>query len=87
MQHADLLDAVRRQVREVFKKQGAVNLDDCCETILIRDGFYCGRCFNFGNRRAIWFVEEKVIKFYGEDGEFAASLGTDNLPRTGSAVA
>ncbi len=73
MQHAQLLDLVRRHVRATFATQGVQDLDDCCETILIRDGFYCGRCFACDNHRAIWFVEEKVIKYYGADNEFLMS--------------
>lgn len=73
MQHAQLLETVRQRVRATFAAQGVEDVDDCCETILIRDGFYCGRCFACDNHRAIWFVEESAIKFYGEDGEFLTS--------------
>ena len=73
MPHAQLLAKVRKNVRTIFTAQGVEDVDDCCETILIRDGFYCGRCFACDNHRAIWFVEEKLIKFYGADGEFLTS--------------
>jgi hypothetical protein len=73
MQHAQLLAIVRQQVRTTFTAQGVQDLDDCCETILIRDGFYCGRCFACDSHRAIWFVEENLVKFYGADGEFLNS--------------
>ncbi|MBC8350761.1 MAG: hypothetical protein H8E66_02160 [Planctomycetes bacterium] len=73
MQHAQLLESVRQDVRASFTAQGVEDVDDCCETILIRDGFYCGRRFACDSHRAIWFVEEKVIKFYGPSGEFLAS--------------
>ena len=73
MQHAQLLELVRQRVRAAFKAQAVEDIDDCCETILIRDGFYCGRCFACDNHRAIWFVEESVIKFYGTDGKFLTS--------------
>ncbi|MEO8493635.1 MAG: hypothetical protein ABI614_01090 [Planctomycetota bacterium] len=78
MPHAQLLENVRKQVRATFTAQGVEDLDDCCETILIRDGFYCGRCFACDSHRAIWFVEEKVIKFYGADGEFLISKSLDS---------
>lgn len=78
MQHAQLLDTVRKQVRTIFAAQGVADLDDCCETILIREGFYCGRCFACDSHRAIWFVEEKIIKFYGADGEFVTSSSLED---------
>lgn len=73
MQHAQILESVRQHVQASFVDQGVDDVEDCCETILIRDGFYCGRCFACDSHRAIWFVEEKVIKFYGPDGEFITS--------------
>ena len=87
MQHTQLLDAVRHQVRETLRSQGCEDLADLCETILIREGFYCGRCFTCGDQRAIWFIEEQVIKFYGPSGEFVASLSTNELSGPDSAVA
>lgn len=80
MHHAQLLASVRTHVRSTFLRQGVQDVDDCCETILIRDGFYCGRCFACDSYRAIWFVEEKVIKFHGADGEFMFSQAIDELP-------
>lgn len=79
MEHARLLELVRQCVRETFRNQGAEQLDDTCETILIRDGFYCGRRFTCGQHRAIWFGEEKVIKFYGPQGEFVTAQSVEPL--------
>ena len=66
MQHACLLDQVRETVRATFTAQGLSSLEDFCETILIRDGFYCGRSFTCGGLRAVWFVEENVLKFFSQ---------------------
>ena len=85
MQHSQLLEAVRQHVRRTFTAQGVDDLDDCCETILIREGFYCGRRFTCDSHRAIWFVEEKVIKFYSADGEFMFSQPIGELPSTAAA--
>ncbi len=79
MQHSELLELVRQHVRATFTTQGVEDLDDCCETILIRDGFYCGRCFAYDSYRAIWFVEENVVKFYGSDSEFLLSHPIDEI--------
>jgi hypothetical protein len=34
------------------------------ETILIRDGYYCGRRFHTDQHRAVWFIEEDELKIY-----------------------
>ena len=67
MHHAHLLDRVRETVRSVFASQGLTSLDELCETILIREGFYCGRSFVCDGLRAVWFVEENVLKFFNRD--------------------
>ena len=63
MHHAQLLERVREMVRSQFAQLGVQCFDDFCETILVRDGFYCGRCFTCGDHKAVWFIEEQVIKF------------------------
>jgi hypothetical protein len=34
------------------------------ESILIRDGFYCGRRFHTDQHRAVWFIEEDELKIF-----------------------
>lgn len=87
MHHTQLLDLVRQQVRDSFLVQRSHKLDDWCETILIRDGNYCGRCFSCENGRATWFFDENVIKIYGADGVFVSSHTTDSLTQQHSAAA
>ena len=48
----------RRQRRRTF----------LAESILIRDGHYCGRRFESGGMSAVWFIEENQIKFFGKEG-------------------
>lgn len=64
MLHAGVLERVRQSVKDIFISQGLEHLDEICETILIRDGFYCGRSFTAGNLRAVWFLEENVVKYF-----------------------
>jgi len=87
MHHASLLELIRQHVRQSFSRLGASRSEDVCETILIRDGFYCGRRFAVGSYRAVWFLEEHVVKFYGEKGEFISMISTDELmPASASAA-
>lgn len=64
MQHAHLVERVRQVVKEAFAERGVVSFEELCETILIREGYYCGRCFTCGEYRAVWFLEENIIKFF-----------------------
>ena len=49
------------------------------ESILIRDGFYCGRRFDAGSHRAIWFLEEDELKIFTHAGQLAAVLAGDQI--------
>lgn len=39
------------------------------ESILIRDGFYCGRRFDAGTHEAVWFMEEDELKISDLTGD------------------
>jgi hypothetical protein len=60
-------DRVRGLIRETFNRLGADG-DEIRETILIRDGYYCGRRYQRGGLQAIWFIEENQLKFHAQDG-------------------
>ena len=68
MRQFRLTDSVRQQVAEVFAEIGMPAACEVRETILIRDGGYCGRRFETEEASAIWFVEENQIKVYQADG-------------------
>jgi hypothetical protein len=38
------------------------------ETLLIRDGQYCGHRYQTDGLSAVWFLEEDQVKVYHEDG-------------------
>ena len=77
MQHTRQLAAVRDVVLETFAEYTSDN-SELYETVLIRDGFYCGRCFACGEVRAVWFAEDNLVKFYGENGQFLVSQHVDD---------
>jgi hypothetical protein len=70
MQHSQLTESVRQLVGQAFAELGSQS-PDWRETILIRDGSYCGRRFEGDAGAAIWFVEEDQIKIYRQDGAVA----------------
>ena len=59
---------VREIISQYFTQRGVTVEGDPCETILIRDGHYCGRRFKASGHEVIWFVEEDELKFYLPDG-------------------
>jgi len=68
MQHAEVLEAIRRLTRNTFAQLGARPPVEISENILIRDEMYCGRRFQCGELQAVWFVEEDEVKIYGDEG-------------------
>lgn len=71
MHHAQLTESIRRRVAAAFARLGAPHDAELRESILIRDGAYCGRRFDGPLGHAIWFVEEDQLKFYRLDGSVA----------------
>ncbi len=76
MPHTQLIEAVRRRVARTFAELSAGGADQLCESILIRDGAYCGRRFAAPAGHAIWFVEEDEIKFYDAAGKLTSVVAT-----------
>lgn len=61
-------DVVRNCVQQQLAELGCDTSAGLHETILIRQGTYCGRRFNCDGGYAIWFIEENQLKFYAEAG-------------------
>jgi hypothetical protein len=47
------------------------------ESILIRNGFYCGRKFHFNKFSAVWFLEENQLKIFDEEGVLRSTAVLD----------
>lgn len=62
------LDRVRKYI-DVWRTENGADAGEMRESILIRNGAYCGRKFNFGDYYAIWFVEEDELKISQADGQ------------------
>jgi hypothetical protein len=76
MSHASSLDSIRQFVARTFWHLGASGDEQPRESILIHDGSYCGRRFEFSQGYAVWLAEGNKITFYRADGSFlrAASI-------------
>jgi hypothetical protein len=68
MPSASLTAEVRRLVAETFADLGLSCGAELRETILIREGVYCGRRFDSEKGHAIWFLEEEQLKFFRSNG-------------------
>ena len=74
MEHLQQLELARQVVLDKLSGFGADTENGCSETILVRDSLYCGRRFGCGGWRAVWFVEERIVKFFDPSGRFIESL-------------
>lgn len=68
LMHTRTLQQVRDLIRDKFQVMGVAEESQFTESILIQDGYYCGRRFCRDGVQAIWFVEEGQIKFYCREG-------------------
>jgi hypothetical protein len=62
---------IRQLVGATFAELHLSAGSEARETILIRDGHYCGRRFDVEDGHAVWFMEEEQIKFFRADGRLA----------------
>jgi hypothetical protein len=84
MPHAQLIAAVRRLVGEALARVDRDRLDHdgadpIRESILIREGLYCGRRFETSAGYAIWFVEENQVKIFERTGRVVDVLQLDDV--------
>ena len=74
---ANLSTSPTEQVRVAFgrwvQQRTGTSVEDIQETMLIRQGCYCGKRLCCQGFSAIWFVEESQIKLFGAEGQ---SFGT-----------
>ncbi len=64
-----MLAKIRTAIASELLSIGAGDVSDLRETILIRDGLFCGRKFQSQGYTVVWFMEENEIKFFGPTGQ------------------
>lgn len=64
-----MLDKIRSAIASELVALGAGDVSDLRETILIRDGLFCGRKFLSAGFTVVWFMEENEIKFFSPAGQ------------------
>ncbi|MCU0958992.1 MAG: hypothetical protein MUF48_02710 [Pirellulaceae bacterium] len=68
MDSACLVEQIRTLIRDTFAELGGASDTAPRESVLIRDGCFCGRRFEWDGLQAVWFAEEGEIKFYDRSG-------------------
>ena len=69
--------AVRQQVSDALAQLGLVEIELQYETILVRDGFYIGRRFEFGVVQAIWSAESGTVRIFADGAKPIAEIGAE----------
>ena len=60
---------MRAAISTQLQNLGVQTPVDLHETLLIRNGLFCGRKFQCEGHLVVWFVEEDEIKFFSPCGE------------------
>ncbi len=63
MSNSQRLAAVRRTIDRWFENRHPDADLEIRDSVLIRDGYYAGRKFQFGDYTAAWFIEEDESRF------------------------
>jgi hypothetical protein len=74
MPHAQLTQFVRRLVASALPRHCRPEEAAIEESIMIRQGVYCGRRFQTAGGYAIWFVEENQVKVFEDGGRLLEVL-------------
>ncbi len=77
----------REFVRKWFERLGANDEVPIAETLLIRNGYFCGRRYRNERHEAVWFFEEDQLKIYRADGSVAHVFDCSTLASGSSAEA
>jgi hypothetical protein len=75
MDYVPLLEQIRALICRTFAELGGTADRMPRETVLIRDGYFCGRRFEADGLHAVWFTEEHEIKFYNRGGAMVRVVG------------
>ena len=83
MHIAPKVELVRSLIAHAFAEMGAESeAGPVIETLLVREGIFCGRRFELDGLQAVWFMEEEQVKVYDRSGMVAAVLELDTAEPT-----
>lgn len=79
MTHDILLDHVRKGVEFRLENSDLTEGAYLGDRILLGDGHYVGRLFEWENSRACWFFEEEQVKVYDGEGRVMTRVAVSQL--------
>ena len=74
MSKATPVEKIRAAIAAQLSSFGAPVVQSLHETILIRNGLFCGRKFQSDGYEVVWFIEEDEIKFYSPCGDLLKAV-------------
>lgn len=63
------VEKAREAIAWHLQALGVKRIETMHETMLIRNGLFCGRKFECEQHQVVWFLEEDEIKFFSPVGE------------------
>jgi hypothetical protein len=81
MSHAQALAAVRGHVAEAFHQYRLADGSEPRESILLKNGIYCGRRFEVGTGFAMWNYESDELKVYTINGKLLGIVAGASMER------
>jgi hypothetical protein len=82
VEHAQLLEIVRQTATSRLAELATAPPEECCESILIRDGCYYGRRFVCREWSAIWISDDPRITLHGPQGSSSTEPLSSVQPAT-----
>jgi hypothetical protein len=69
MSSSSPIERMRSAIAVQLQRLGLSQPTELHETLLIRNGLFCGRKFHCDGYLVVWFMEEDEIKFFSPSGE------------------
>jgi hypothetical protein len=73
------VERVRHWIAEQLSQLSSQSVGAMHETILIRNGLFCGRKFQWLGYEVVWFLEEDQVKFFGPCGNLLSTASLINF--------
>ena len=73
MSSSSPIERMRSAIATQLQQFGVKQPSEMHETLLIRNGLFCGRKFQSEGHLVVWFIEEDEIKFFSPCGELLKS--------------
>ena len=78
MTHDEQIDHVRSMIEEQLRQADLDVSTFLGERLLLSDGHYFGRVFEWENAKASWFIEENQVKIFEASGRLLSSQCLDS---------